>query len=154
MKKIFLILCSVLLMSSMAWADQNQIIGKLVIDNMIKNSGSTLTVVFNIENYTDAFWTIPWEPGYAYTYVILNTKDVNTGISGKLPYSNVPYVGPNSTAAFGIGTIPLIDKNKKPLKPGTYRIFISATQFGKVKDGVKLGTVNISAEAAFRITNP
>ena len=104
--------------NGVASAEQYQIIGKLNIDSFTKTPGSTLTAVFSIENCTDSYWSVDYTFGYSFRYEIIEATDNGNYVWGKLPYSG-EVIGTNRTTVIGMGTIPLVDKYKRPLRPGT-----------------------------------
>ena len=126
-----------------AFAAQYAVLGRLTPDAMVKKTGSTLTLVFTVENQTDKFWT-PGSVTPVFQYKIFNAATGAAYRTGQLSYTLEQYVAPNGTCAFGVVNISL-----SGFPAGNYRILLFSSEF---RNPVNADRLYIGGSTAIRVT--
>jgi hypothetical protein len=104
-------------------AAQYPVLGRLTPDGLVKKTGTSVTVIFTVENQTDKYWT-PASVTPQFQYEIFNVVTGTQIRSGKLVYTMEQYVAPNNAIVFGAATISLTG-----IPAGTYRILLFSSEF-------------------------
>lgn len=133
-----------LLAVSNVFAAQYSVLGRLTSDGVVKKTGTSVTVMFTVENQTDKMWTpASLSPQFHYeVFDLITGKQLR---SGNLTYTLEQYVAPNNAIVFGVGTISLTG-----LSAGNYRILLFSSEF---RNPVNADRVYLGGSTVIRVTN-